>query len=125
MDVYGRVTCVNYGPYDNGHILVGLDDGQLLAFDYPSLDSLESVQIFEDEPISVITFDPTNYIFVGGKNGKVVALSYVDRKMHYLYMDLGKNKYCTVQVPRTVQPTPEKRRAGHDHLEGQTSFCCV
>lgn len=98
-----------------------------MAFDYITLERLECVQIFDGQAITTITFDPTNYVFVGGTNGKVVALSYVDKKMHYLYLDLGKNKFCTVQVPRTVTPSDELkgRKIGYDHLEGSTTFCCV
>lgn len=91
-----EITCINYGPYDNGHILVGLSDGKLIAFDYLTLERLESVKIFDKKAITSITFDPTNYVFVGGENGKVICLSYIDKKMHYLYLDLGTNKFCTV-----------------------------
>jgi hypothetical protein len=27
-----KITSINYGPFDNGHILVGLDNGILIAF---------------------------------------------------------------------------------------------
>lgn len=96
IDVDAEITCINYGPYDNGHILVGLSDGKLIAFDYLTLERLESVMIFENSAVTTISFDPTNYIFVGGENGKLICLSYIDKKMHYLYLDLGKNKFCTV-----------------------------
>jgi WD40 repeat protein len=104
IDVEAEITCINYGPYDNGHILVGLSDGRLIAFDYLTLERLESVVVFENQAITTITFDPTNYIFVGGANGKMICLSYIDKKMHYLYLDLGKSKYCTIQMPRSVTP---------------------
>jgi hypothetical protein len=29
----GTITCVQYGPYDNGHILVGTSTGDFFAFD--------------------------------------------------------------------------------------------
>ena len=49
-----EINCVSYGPFDNGHILLGLSDGWLLAYEYPSLERIESKQIFwegsEDEP---------------------------------------------------------------------------
>ena len=32
-----KVTGVNFGPYDNGHVLVGTADGKLLALDPISL----------------------------------------------------------------------------------------
>jgi hypothetical protein len=33
-----NITALNYGPYDNGHILVGTRDGNLLVFEFISLD---------------------------------------------------------------------------------------
>jgi len=36
------INCVSYGPFDNGHILLGLSDGWLLAYEYPSLERIES-----------------------------------------------------------------------------------
>lgn len=95
------ITCINYGPYDNGHIMVGLSDGRLIAFDFLTLERLETLRVFEEGvAVTQISFDPTNYIFLGGANGKVTALTYLDKKTHYLYLDLGKNKFCTVQVPK-------------------------
>lgn len=29
----GYITCISYGPYDNGNILVGLSTGDFFAFD--------------------------------------------------------------------------------------------
>jgi len=29
----GRVTCLKYGPYDNGHICVGFDTGVIAILD--------------------------------------------------------------------------------------------
>lgn len=43
------INCVAYGPFDNGHILLGLSDGWLLAYEYPSLERIESKQIFLNE----------------------------------------------------------------------------
>jgi len=40
------VTCVAYGPFDNGHILLGMSDGWLLAYEYPSLNRLDSKQVY-------------------------------------------------------------------------------
>ena len=28
-----QISSINYGPYDNGHLIVGLQSGQLLGFD--------------------------------------------------------------------------------------------
>lgn len=35
MDTVADISAINYGPYDNGHVLIGLSDGLLLAFSYP------------------------------------------------------------------------------------------
>lgn len=129
IDVESEITCINYGPYDNGHILVGLSDGKLIAFDYLTLERLESVKIFDKKAITSITFDPTNYVFVGGENGKLICLSYIDKKMHYLYLDLGTNKFCTVQLARNMTPDIKNpNKVGYNHIEGAggvSSFCCV
>ena len=42
-----KVCSCNFGPFDNGHIWLGLSDGWLLAFDYPSLRRTESIQAFK------------------------------------------------------------------------------
>ncbi|CDW71649.1 UNKNOWN [Stylonychia lemnae] len=125
IDTNAEISCINYGPYDNGHILVGLTDGKLIAFDYLTLERLESVKIFDDIAITSITFDPTNYIFVGSETGKLICLSYIDKKMHYLYLDLGKNKFCTVQLARNQTPDLKtENKIGYQHVKGN-SICCV
>ena len=46
-----NINCIEYGPFDNGHILLGLSDGWLLAYEYPSLKRLDSKQVYKsDEP---------------------------------------------------------------------------
>jgi hypothetical protein len=98
------------------------------------LERLESVSVFtEDVAINCISFEPTHQIFVGGDNGRMIALSYVDNKMHYLYLDLGKSKYCTVQMPRVYTGTPDIEgdtrinRIGFNHLveNNRNSLFCV
>jgi WD40 repeat protein len=129
MDGHVQITCLNYGPFDNGHILVGFEDGKLIAFDYLTLDRLESVKAFKGSAITSIAFDPTNYIFVGAENGKMISLSYIDKKTHYVYLDMGKSKYCTVQLPKTYTPDFNgNTRVGYDNIEegGRSSnFCGV
>lgn len=53
IDMDSDISCINYGPYDNGHILIGLKNGILLVFEYPSLERIESVKLFQqDEEIT-------------------------------------------------------------------------
>mmetsp|Transcript_20939 Transcript_20939/g.15371 ORF Transcript_20939/g.15371 Transcript_20939/m.15371 type:complete len:102 (-) Transcript_20939:96-401(-) len=96
------ISCMNYGPFDNGHILVGLESGCLLAFSYPSLERIETSKLFEC-PVTCISFDPTNLIIVGAADGTVQALSCIDKKLNYLYLDLGKDRFCTVSMPRSAR----------------------
>ena len=33
FSIEDRITALNFGPYDNGYLLIGLRSGQLLVFD--------------------------------------------------------------------------------------------
>ena len=41
----GMITCINYGPYDNGHVLVGTSTGDFLAFNSLTLTKLCCVKV--------------------------------------------------------------------------------
>jgi hypothetical protein len=47
----GLITCIHYGPYDNGHILVGLSTGDFFAFDTISLNKLCNIKV-SDYPVT-------------------------------------------------------------------------
>ena len=49
MDPHTTIECVAYGPFDNGHILLGLSDGWLLAYEYPSLERVDSKLVYRAE----------------------------------------------------------------------------
>jgi hypothetical protein len=53
----GLISALQYGPYDNGHILVGLTTGDFFAFDSISLRKLCNVKI-SNSPITSITIEP-------------------------------------------------------------------
>jgi hypothetical protein len=53
----GHISALQYGPYDNGHILVGLTTGDFFAFDSISLRKLCNVKI-SNSPITSITIEP-------------------------------------------------------------------
>ena len=46
IDSRTTIDCVAYGPFDNGHILLGLSDGWLLAYEYPSLERVDSKLVY-------------------------------------------------------------------------------
>jgi hypothetical protein len=45
QDAY--VTTVNFGPFDNGYLLLGLSCGALIALDFHTFDIIMSLQIFK------------------------------------------------------------------------------
>ena len=88
-----KVSSCNYGPFDNGHIWMGLSDGLLLAFDYPSLKRTETILPFpcHKTPIKRILIDPTNHIIAVSQTGQVAAFTPFTRKVSYMYMELPRN----------------------------------
>ena len=44
-----NVTSIKFGPYDNGHIIVGLSSGTVVVYDPITLEKLYEKQIFESE----------------------------------------------------------------------------
>ena len=82
-----------YGPYDNGHLILGIETGHLLAYE---VNSAAFELVFHMQlcgyPLTSITFDPTQLILVSCKQTKrVYAVSIIDKKYEYVYLDLGVN----------------------------------
>lgn len=34
LNLESKICCINYGPYDNGHLMLGMSDGTLLTFEF-------------------------------------------------------------------------------------------
>ena len=60
----GKVTSLSYGPYDNGHVLVGTSTGDFLAFNSLTLAKICNVKV-ANHPVKSITVDPTQAVLVG------------------------------------------------------------
>ena len=45
------ITALNYGPYDNGHIIVGLSNGSILILNSLDLSSMFRFQAFEPSSV--------------------------------------------------------------------------
>ena len=89
---------MKYGPYDNGHIVLGFSTGIISILDSVSLTKLFDKQIFaEGQCVAGITFDPTNLVIATSEMGEVVSLSLVENRVKYTYIELGTNQFCTVQ----------------------------
>ena len=39
----GKILSTGFGPFDNGHIWLGLSDGKIIAFSYPGLEKTEEI----------------------------------------------------------------------------------
>ncbi len=72
------IEVVNYGPFDNGYLLLGLSSGKLLALDLLDMEVILNLNLF-DCPIKSITFEPTNLVFVASERKEMVALNLVKR----------------------------------------------
>lgn len=83
---YYEITCVKFGPYDNGHIIVGLSNGIVLVFDSINLTKLYEYKLFESA-ISQITFDPTHLVILSSINGEFAGISLIEDKIKYLYLE--------------------------------------
>ena len=46
-----RITALNFGPYDNGYILVGTQLGKLLVYDPITLDRVKDFKVFTQKEI--------------------------------------------------------------------------
>jgi len=64
LSVEDKISEVNFGPYDNGHLLVGFKSGVLHIFDPVELTRMQSINLFTSS-IKQIRFEPTSLIFVG------------------------------------------------------------
>lgn len=42
----GSITCLKFGPYDNGHIVVGFENGSLSILDSVTLEKLLDKDLF-------------------------------------------------------------------------------
>lgn len=67
-----KITAVNFGPYDNGHVMIGFNTGHILVLNSFDLSSMFRLQAFDSkqfpvQEISSICFDPTQMMLVSSK----------------------------------------------------------
>jgi predicted proteasome-type protease len=89
-----------YGPYDNGHILVGLSTGDFFAFDSLNLQKLFNIKL-SDCPITQITIEPTQLVLVAvSQTQEITAINFIQTKTQYIYLEIGTRKYATVVIDK-------------------------
>lgn len=73
-----KLSCLSYGPYDNGYLLLGFDNGALFSLEFPSFKVFDQKQVFDGiygakyksgARITSISCEPTRLVFVGGEDG--------------------------------------------------------
>ena len=76
----GRITCLAYGPYDNGHILIGTSTGDFLAFNAITLQKICNVKVgMNNCPVTSLAIDPTQAVLVGLKDTQeVISLTFIE-----------------------------------------------
>ncbi len=62
-----RITCLNYGPYDNGPATLGFSDGTVMFFDYYTLKRVLQFRPKEKDEVMWITHEPCRKVFIGGR----------------------------------------------------------
>ena len=65
IDTADAITCMNYGPYDNGPILLGFSGGEVIALDYYSLQLLFQLSVQPGDSVRCITYEPCSNLIVG------------------------------------------------------------
>lgn len=63
-----RLTAINYGPYDNGPVLIGLNNGTIIAYDYYSLQVIRKVEGMAESAVEWITYELGNTIIIGTRS---------------------------------------------------------
>lgn len=99
IESQSRITSINYGPYDNGPIIVGFHDGTVMGFDYYTLEKLLQVKSVENEQIKFITYEPCKTIVVGSTSS-ILTYSMTSDLFLYIYMDRIGNEIKVIITPK-------------------------
>ena len=74
----GFITSLTYGPYDNGHILVGTSLGDFFAFNAIDLRIICQVKVAMC-PVTSIVIEPTQLVLCGMAGVKeVTSLTFIE-----------------------------------------------
>lgn len=104
----GEISCLNFGPYDNGHILIGTTTGDFLAFDSIKLTKLCNIKL-SDFPVTSIAIEWTQLVLIGVREtGDVTAVSFIELKEKYMYMEMSNRKYATVVISKQSKAQIQK-----------------
>ena len=118
----GLITALSYGPYDNGHVLVGTSTGDFLAFNSLTLQKLCCVKVAQ-HPVTSLDIEPTQAVMVGVRDTQeVILLTFIEKKEKYIYIELGLKKFATLVV-KNDQPQKNERKKSRGRDEQQNVGC--
>mmetsp|Transcript_8992 Transcript_8992/g.8348 ORF Transcript_8992/g.8348 Transcript_8992/m.8348 type:complete len:96 (+) Transcript_8992:217-504(+) len=86
-----------------------MTDGYMLTYDFPSLELIDSKRVFNCAAVTSIEFEPTKFIFVGSEAGEMIALTFINQRTHYMYLELGRKRYCTIKLPKKKNANTKKK----------------
>ena len=75
---------------------MGLQSGDLVILETINLTKLFHKQIFKMAPLRQITFDPTQLVICSSDRGDVAAVSLIESKVKYIYLEFEEDKFITV-----------------------------
>lgn len=93
MNTFGDITAAKYGPYDNGHIVLGTSYGQILLLDSTYLHLILKIDKFVIGSVTSISIEPLNLVIVTSNLGQVKSLGLEKDTFKYTYEEIGGENY--------------------------------
>ena len=78
-----------------------------------------SVKVEDNIGIASILIDPTQLVLAISKNGQIAALTPIENRHNYLYIELGEDTFCTVGLP-----SASPRELG-SQMADPNPVCCI
>ena len=86
-----------------------------------TLGGMDSRYVKAEEYIGIVSIqiDPSQLVLACSKGGQIAALTPIEQKQNYLYIELGEETFCTVGLP-SVRP----KEMG-EVLADPNPVCCI
>ncbi len=101
IDSEAEIACLDYGPYDNGPIIVGLTDGTMMGFDFGSLSKVLGIRATSG-PTAAIAFEPCRGFAICGQIAVATVSVTRDRYLYRYFEEERAGPEGRVQVQRKL-----------------------
>ena len=81
--------------------------------------SARSLKAEENIGIASIQIDPTQLVLACSKSGQIAALTPIEQKQNYIYIELGEETFCTVGLPSA------RAKDLGEQLADPNPVCCI